>query len=404
MAKNKFNTRIFFPKIISLWIILSAMVCYSGNNKTPETRVEAFATQSEQDIVLAANKLFANNEIAEIKTMKHIWELAPFIGKNIQLYGQAVVYLGWKNDPVFFRVNGKLEIPAGLLEGWLKEQQVPLIREGDNLVSPLMVVRGKIVFDYLDMSISEHWERADDSTVPGGRWEFINLQVIKKYSSPPLEAERPADVLLAPPSESSKAQFNDIFYGLMGDADIITLTRYISMLDRKKAVKFESAQTGEANSVIDLIPFIGSNIELKGKAIKTGEYKNWLVINNKDKILIPIDLSVANMLDKTVIISGYLQYVYYTPANRHSLKENKFIPQEEGSLYLTSTKLVKVLAENELKENSLPCIREVENFVIYRARKSFITGFYQDADEISFRNFIINKMKKEIKKSDSKTK
>ena len=402
---NKFN-HIKYSVIAIFIVTLSGVPAYFfwHSKKAAAVTEQKTKAETEQDFALAADKLFANKKITEIKMMKHIWELAPFVGRNIQLYGRAVVYLGWKNDPVVFRVSGKSEgIRAGCSKEWLKKQQVPLIQDGNNLISPFMLMSGRIIFDYLDMNNPESTEFSSDSDIPGGSWKFTDNQIIKVYNSPPPESERPADVSPAPAGKAFKEQFKNLFYGLAGDADITLFAHYVSTLEEQKDAEiksgkaaspksdkntsnFDGSKLDEINFLSDLIPFVGSRIELKGTIEKAGDHEYYIVLNNKKRLILPIIYyyQVEEIINKTVLIKGNLLYF-----NNGSKKSFSY----RGEIILWYPETVKVLTEKEIHDDSIPCIKEVPDFITSRARKSFINGYYQDADEISFRNFIINMMK-----------
>ncbi len=412
---NKFN-HIKYSVIAIFIVTLSGVPAYFfwHSKKAAAVTEQKTKAETEQDFALAADKLFANKKITEIKTMKHIWELAPLVGKDIQLYGRIVFYSGYKNERGVFYINGNFNvgIPSDFSKEQLRNQGITLIQKEDYLISPFMVVSGKVTFNYLDMSILENTEYSDETDVPGGHWCFAGAQIVKIYASPPPEAEHPTDVSLsASQNKYSKEQFNYLFYGIINDADIITFARYISILKQQKEAELKSdkklsiqsvnsafnlddSKLDEVYFLLDLIPYVGSEIELKGKIEETGDNKHYIVLNDKVKILLSIHYSfIKNAINKTVIIRGNLAYFYSN--SKKPLNASLLSSSDTGGLILLNTKDVKILSEKEIHDILLPCVKKNPDLTIWRARKSFITGFYQDADEISFRNFIINMMKED---------
>ena len=190
---------------------------------------------------------------------------------------------------------------------------------------------------------------------------------------------------------------------MAGDADITLFAHYVSTLEEQKDAEiksgkaaspksdkntsnFDGSKLDEINFLSDLIPFVGSRIELKGTIEKAGDHEYYIVLNNKKRLILPIIYyyQVEEIINKTVLIKGNLLYF-----NNGSKKSFSY----RGEIILWYPETVKVLTEKEIHDDSIPCIKEVPDFITSRARKSFINGYYQDADEISFRNFIINMMK-----------
>lgn len=404
---NKFN-HIKYSVIAIFIVTLSGVPAYFfwHSKKTAVVTEQKAKAETEQDFALAADKLLANEQITEIKTLKHIWELVPFVGKSVQLYGRAAISPSVKGSGSFL-IDGnlKLEIPANFSQQSIEKQQVRFIDENGYLISPFMLVSGSIIFEYLDTDKPENLWR--DRT--GASLLLTNIEIIHIFEQCPTGEERPADVSLAPPNEALKQRLNSLFNGLKCDADMISFARYISILDRQKEAEIKSGKiisassnpavnshkASEINFLADLIPFVGSMIELKGKVIKKGN-SNFFVIGNKGNILLPMySVTDAFNENETVIVSGELEYKYYIPTNRHTLNTNAFCPPDEGCLFFANVHLIKKLSENEIHDNSIPCIKEIADARIWRARKAFVTGCYGDADEISFRKFIINMMKEE---------
>jgi hypothetical protein len=403
MEKNRLNVKQFLVMVIFFVILSNAIYCIGDNGKNTSKSPKVL---SRQEITLMVDKLFAKKNITEIKTLKHIWELASFVGKDIQLYGRAVTYPRRKNEPVMFYIGGKsLRIRAGY--GWLQKKRLPLTKEKNGLISPFILLHGKIIFDYSNMSNEERSNYQTDCDISIGRWDLGFIQIDKVYGSPPLE--RPADVSLAPPSKSSKKYFNDLFLGLIGDADTVSFARYISKLEKQKRTKIKSNKVDLAENHIidcslkkvrflaDLIPFVGSRIEIKGKIVKTGKYGSWIAIGGNDKLLLRANFfAKKDSINKDILISGVLKYEYYTSEIHHrKQKEHKFVPPKEGELCLTVVELEKLLSKEEVNDNSNPCIREVADVITSRLRKSYVTGFAQDADEISFKKFITEMIKED---------
>ena len=407
---NKFRIMKYFVLIILTAVISSAATYFIIGSKKPEPAKPQTKTEPQDDFALAADKLLANKQITEIKTMKHIWELAPFIGKSVQLYGRAAIP-GQKSSGLFL-VNGKLDlkIPANLSQQRLEKQGVKFTKKEHYYpISPFMLISGRISFSYLDKSNPESAESETAEDVDGGHWQLADIQVVNIFKQRPTGEERPADISWSIPNESQKEQYNRLFNGLTRDADMMTFARYISVLERQKETEMKSGKmisvpsnsatngykAGEINFLADLIPFVGSTIELKGKVIKIGENK-FLVIGSKGNILLPMHSIVSGLKEnETVIVCGKLEYVYYTPANRRELDKNQFCPNEEGSLYFRNVLLVKKPSISEIHDNLIPCIKEVPDFITWRARKAFFTGYWQDANDIFFRDYIINMMKEE---------
>lgn len=421
----KQNNKVFTKKYLRFVIFLCAILTLTAFSiifykKYKEEKEQKREIEFEQKIAQEADKLFANNKITEIKTLKHIWELAPFLGKSIQLYGRAAISNAKCSES--FLVDGKLDlrIPANFSQRSMEKKGVKFTEERQYYptLSPFMLISGRISFSYLDKSNPESAESETAEDVDGGHWQLADIQVVNIFKQRPTGEERPADVSLAPPNESQKEQYNRLFNGLTRDADMMTFARYISVLERQKETEMKSGKmisvpsnsdtngykAGEINFLADLIPFVGSTIELKGKVIKRGENK-FLVIGSKGNILLPMHSIVSGLKEnETVIVCGKLEYVYYTPANRRKLDKNQFCPNEEGSLYFRNVLLVKKPSENEIHDNLIPCIKEVPDFITWKARKFFFTGYWQDANDIFFRDYIINMMKEEAKKTGTKIK
>jgi len=259
------------------------------------------ASNQAQELSRRADTILANKNITEIKDLKHIWELAPFVGNNIQLYGRMIFYPAVRTEFAQFAINGDLNLQI-LAEGnieWAKEQGLSFTKDGDKLISNYCIINTYLAFEYLDDNIPESSDMLQNWNLeisPNGSLKLICPMLVKIFASQHKD-DRPNSVRQAVYNAWSTSQAKFLLSG-MDNADWLSFARYVSMLEKQKAEtiqakscegrdsekkSLEKTQTEQKLAKIeymaDLIPFIGTSIELKGKIIKSSKFgfNYWLV-------------------------------------------------------------------------------------------------------------------------------
>lgn len=371
-----------------------------------------------------ADEILANQNITTIKNLKHIWEIAPFVGKNIQLYGRMVFYPRFKGSRTRFVINGdfNLILYGGCPAGWATKQGLSFTKDKDDngierLISNYCIINAYLAFDFLDEKIPESYDLLYNwclGAVPSGSWKLLYPEFIKTFTFEPQGKDCPASVCLAAYNYRTVSEFNFLFSGMENSADLVSFIRYASALEKQKEMIVQvnsnkiknnhpaetpaGLQLANAEYMADLIPFVGKSVEMKGKIVKGNKF-NKLILNDENKLAIPLMAGKANNPERPCIVKGYLVFKYLKPEN------NDLNFPSDGSLFLSSSEFVRLLSPEEIQGNSIPCVKQIPDIEeIQLSRKAFITGYYYDADARSLKTFIINMMKEEAKRSGSKTK
>ena len=361
-----------------------------------------------QELSRRADTILANRNITAIKDLKHIWELAPFVGKSIQLYGQIIFDPRSKSETCGFAVNGnsKLCFSVGAGINWAKKQGLLFSVDGNILKSNYCIINGNLAFKYFDENIPHE----DIESFPGGYgyFELFYPALVKIFTSQPQENDIPNSVTIAPYNNYAAQEVKFLFSGLDKDASWLNFAHYISILEKQnKEASGDKTKARLQQATIeymtDLIPFVGTSVELKGKILENNKFgfKYWIVLNEERNIAVPFfaNSEEARNIGKPCIVKGYLVFRYLKPENN-----NSSFPHN-GHLFLIGYKqLGKLLSPEEIQDNLLPDVRQIPDIEMQIGRKNFITGYYCDADARALKNFIINIMKEETEKSDSKNK
>lgn len=392
----------------------------SESDRDKNNTYKPIMSDRNKQISLMADEIINNKDIIVIRNMKHRWELAPFVGKNIQLYGRMIFYPKYKSEESRFAINGdlNLSIAGGCNIKWAEKMGLTFTKDCDSLISEYCIINAKLTFTYLDESIPESYLFLNSWCLgigSGGKLGLSSPGLIKLFALPPKNSERPDSVSLAPYKQSDENDSKFLFSGMEKDADWVSFAHYVSILEKQKnaAIQVDNSKTihNKVNNnnqadipskhelfrveyMADLIPFTGTSVELKGKIIKAEKFgiKYWIVLNDDQKIAVPFHAGSDEISNegKIGIIEGYLVFRYLNPQNNVS----KF--PADGHLFLQCSKFVRLLSPEEIQQNTIPCVRQIPDIMLAR-KKAFITGYYWDADARSLKNYIVNLLEYEMK-------
>ena len=370
------------------------------------------ANRKEQELSRRADEILADRKVTAIKDLKHLWELAPFIGKSIQLYGKMVFNPHVKGSQSRFAINGDLDlwIDVGFDIELAKKYGMRLVPSGNLLISDFCIINANLGLYFLDENIPESYDELHSASFArhGEYPVLLWIEPIKVFKSQPQAKDRPDSVSISACSSGAAAEMKFLFSGLCDDADWISFARYVSILEKQKEMFTQTdnsmkkqtetlvgtsagLQLAKVEYMADLISFVGTTVEMKGRIVENCKRgaKYWIVLNEEKNIAIPLPgfFGPKTGIGKIVTIYGYLAFSYLNP-NKRAVD---FPP--EGRLFMSSN-FVQLLSKEEINDSLRPCVSQIPD-IMTKERKAFITGYYGDADVRALKNFIINMMKED---------
>lgn len=355
----------------------------------------AVDSNSEQEALnIAFDKLMSRPPTA-IRDIKYLWQLAPFVGKNIEIFGISKDKRVKNADK--FVVNGNDDIIIyGCDQGVkLGGQGVTFSEQGEYVVSDYLLLRGRLCFEmFTEESLKEIHESGDDYFPRAISLYLADIEVKKIFKTPPSPQERPDSIRLAVPSARCKEDFNAEFLGLARTVNMMPFLRFIASLGNQAPGKAKEIfqrlseqnydQFKSVNSILELVPFLGSYVEIKGrleKGDRGNPYGSSLIINENNKLSLSMNTTenYNHRFGQSVICRGKLFF-----GCKNSI----------GDIYLGGVEYV----DNPRTQDDLTVpwvIRRVpEPYFASQHKKSFFTGFSGDANYIVFRSYITEIMRR----------
>jgi hypothetical protein len=396
------NTKRKLPTIFNIILLLCVLVLLAVlllKSQQDSTMLQAQVKQlqtviksyNEQEKLNAAFDKLMSEKITRIRNIKYPWQLAPFVGKNVEILGISKDRKVKNADKFSVNGNDNIIIHGCDQEVGLARQGVTFRKKGKYVVSDYLLLRGRLCFNRLTEETIKKYREKDDSyydVFPSPpRFYLTDIEVRKIYKTPLSSQNRPDSISLAIPSKESNIVFNTGFLGLVNSASLLPLLRFSTSFERTFLNKHHATQNynllNSVNSILDLIPFLGSYVEVKGKLAKSrsgNPFVASLVINEKNNLFLPIRMRItdSHRLGQPIVCRGNLLFSY-----------GKYTTPSIGAIYLGNVECIDKIN----KQNSWTIKRLPDTYISSEWKKSFFTGFLGDANYLVFRSYITKLIK-----------
>jgi len=352
----------------------------------------------------AFDKMMSRPTVA-IRDVKYLWQLAPFIGKNVEIFGIS------KDERVKnaqkFAINGNDDVVISGCDQAvvLSRQGVTFSQQGEYIVSDgYLLLRGRLCFNRLTKDsirnppVDGYY---DDCYPRPPRLYMVEVEVKKIFKTLPSPKDQPDCIRLSIPSERCKEDFNTEFLGLANSVNLMPFLRFITSLENKepdKAKEIFQRHIGKQNydelnsvtSMLELVPFVGSHVEIKGKLKKdaTGNpFGTALIINGNVSLSIDLNSDDSHQFGQSVVCRGVLFFNY---------------GKDIGDIDLSLAEYVDKPTRQDEPAATWAIRRIPDSWLTSESKKSFFTGFSGDANYVVFRSYITELMKRYPLKEDKK--
>ncbi len=349
----------------------------------------------QEKLYIAFDKLMAG-KITHVHEVEHLWQLAPFIGKNVEIYGRAKIIKTVKNAEGF-AINGKTNLMLKGISQILLESHGGSLKENKSyLESPFLIIKGRLCFNYLSRATVDKTWGKKSGYQQNGWLDLRDVEVKKVYDNIEVGKNKPDCIRESTPTKSAIKKFNLIFLGLSRDVSYESYAKFIynnlkspKQVLKQKANSQSSEQFSVANrkisDVSELIPYLGTYVEIRGRLVKSKTDSNvcFLILNENKKISISTYIPYENndLLEKFVICRCYIFLRKHKKTEKLCIAAN--FPEYETQ---KSKPVGTDYSFYRIRKLPLPEFLEKD-------RRSFVTGFYYDANYINFRKYITGMIK-----------
>lgn len=389
--------------IISM-IVSSSVFCAEDQSLKPNAAGAAgnkYSHRNDRAVLETAFEKLMSEDLNNIKKIKHLWQLAPFIGRDVEIFGRAIVPWGEKGAQGF-GINGDDNlIIGGVYKEWLTDQGVLLKKQGSYEISDYVILRGKLSFNFLGARYEEDAKIINCDSDPYFSLDWIEIKVSSGKTHH--AKDQPSSIRLSTPTKQAIERFNFLFLGLADQCDMNAYASYIQELrgnylkngniknhqgNKSKSWHNQSIdKLSEIGDISDLIPFIGSYVEIKGDLVKNSDGEYCLLLNKRKNIKLNTFVGYENFnyIGKHVLCRCFLIFV-----NEEGGKKVKPHFAIHGAEYQLCVDKKKADTLDQPTLRKIPFTAEWE-----KVRRGFITGFCFDANYINLRSYIIDLMAKE---------